>query len=43
MQKQRKKALDFAKKLNMTLRKEKEATEARKLAARLREEAEKKA
>lgn len=38
-----KKALDFAKKLNMTLRKEKEATEARKLAARLREEAEKKA
>merc|ERR1712072_1341533 len=36
-------ALDFVKKLNMTLRKEKEATEARKLAARLREEAEKKA
>ena len=38
-----KKALDFAQRLNKTLRKEKEATEARRIAAKLREEAEKKA
>jgi hypothetical protein len=36
------KAKEFAKKLNMTLRKEKEASDARALAARLREETEKK-
>jgi len=38
-----KKALEFAKKLNMTLNKEKEAAEARRIADKLHEEAEKKA